>query len=155
MIFYAHRGNIYRAIPAMENSPDYIDTAIAEGWSVEVDLRKVGSTLFLGHDFPQYVTSLDWLTARQSKLLIHLKDIEAAKFLQKATSLHTFCHANDPFTMTSQGCIWHHDLSTSLTGIVPLLTEQLLTASHWFNCHGVCSDYVYNAQKQFLKQHEN
>ena len=39
MIFISHRGNISSKNTNRENSPEYIDEAIGQGFDVEIDVR--------------------------------------------------------------------------------------------------------------------
>ena len=60
MKLIAHRGNINGPDPSKENTPEYIEQAIAQGFDVEVDVRysPLHSKLYLGHDEPDY--KVDW-----------------------------------------------------------------------------------------------
>ena len=60
MKLIAHRGNITGRNPDEENSPDYISQAIQKGYDVEVDVWLMDG-IYLGHDKPQYETSIDFL----------------------------------------------------------------------------------------------
>jgi hypothetical protein len=139
--FISHRGNMRGPNPARENAPDYIDEAIVAGFQVEVDLRRIGSDWFLGHDFPQYQVDKKWLDERKGDLLLHLKDFNSLKYKDK--SWHFFCHSNDPFTFTSQGYRWLHDLSLTPDEftIVPLMTLELIAAFEQRRIHAICSDF--------------
>ncbi len=46
MFYISHRGNIDQIIPERENSPDYINEAIAQGYHVEIDVRLIGDNCF-------------------------------------------------------------------------------------------------------------
>ena len=69
MFLIAHRGNINGKVPELENSPDYINAAISNGYDVEVDVWFQDDEFYLGHDFPQYKTSVEYL--RNNKLWCH------------------------------------------------------------------------------------
>lgn len=142
MIFISHRGNLHGPNPARENSPDYIDEAIKAGFIVEIDLRTVGDTFFLGHDYPLHLIDKQWLADRSNDVLIHVKDAESLKRIDP--NWHFFCHSNDPFTRTSWGNIWIHDLTIVPDSfcIVPLMTRNLLNAYAYKNMHAICSDYI-------------
>lgn len=144
MKFIAHRGNLNGPNPACENAPFYIDAAISAGHLVEVDLRRVGGDLFLGHDYPHYQVTPEWIDERKNSLLIHLKDFAAAKAVTDCW--HTFCHAGDPYTLTSEGKLWLHDISLypNLDTIVPLMTRELVSAYGHRNVYAICSDWKVN-----------
>jgi hypothetical protein len=144
MKFIAHRGNMSGPNPARENSPDYIDEAIKAGCMVEVDLRRVGSNLFFGHDYPQYKVKAEWIEDRKKSLLLHLKDFQAAK--ATVEWWHTFCHVSDPYTLTSEGKLWLHDLSIQPdeNTIVPLLSKELVQSYGYRRLYAICSDWKVN-----------
>jgi len=116
----SHRGNIRGPIPDKENRPSYIDCAIGSGYNVEIDVRSINGELWLGHDGPQYKVEHRWLRERREYLWLHCKNMEAAI---ECWTYQSFCHSNDPFTYTSTGKIWLHDLSMKINTntIIPLI----------------------------------
>lgn len=141
--FISHRGNLNGPSPD-ENKPDYIESAIEKGYTVEVDLRMVGSDYYLGHDYPQYQVAESWLNRYTERLLLHVKDIHALKRVNP--KWHIFCHASDKFTITSWGRIWLHDLSLvpNKDTIVPLMTRELVVSYPRYELYAICSDYEVN-----------
>lgn len=144
MKIISHRGNIRGSVPDKENRPSYIDCAIGNGYDVEIDVRLIDGDLWLGHDEPQYKVDHNWLDKRKDYLWIHCKNLEAATECWKYRS---FCHTKDPFTYTSNGKIWLHDLSMKMDEnvIIPLIdlididyTKDSLLFS---NAFGICTDY--------------
>lgn len=146
MKYISHRGNLNGPNTARQNSPDYIDEAVAAGYEVEVDLRMVGVQFWLGHDYPQHLVNESWLAERRRKLLLHLKDVHVLNWFLKNphADWHYFCHSRDPFTLTSQGHVWLHDLSlpATLNTIVPLISKPLVQFYANRDVYAVCSDYV-------------
>ena len=141
MKIISHRGNINGSIPKMENKPDYITNAVNLGFDVEVDLWIVNDELFLGHDYPQYKITHRWLRERRNHLWIHCKDIQSAK---DCWIYQSFCHTADPFTYTSTGKIWLHDLTMKVDNrvIIPLLSSADIEKLHLFDdAFAVCTDY--------------
>jgi len=130
--------------PQRENSPSYVDTAIALGHMVEVDLHRIGANWFLGHDYPQYQVSSGWIEARH-QLLLHLKSAAAlAEVTASHPHWHYFCHRSDSYTITSQNYVWLHDLTLRATPktIVPLLSKELLLSYPGRDLvYAICSDY--------------
>lgn len=122
----SHRGNLDGPIPERENSPDYIDQAIKWGFVVEIDIRYKGGKLWLGHDYAQWPVEIEWLEQRHPNLLVHIKDWDVLTQTQVWHKFHSFCHVGDPFTVTSHGLLWIHDLSLPYTqeSIIPLITQQ-------------------------------
>lgn len=143
MLFISHRGNLTGAKPERENSPEYIDEAIAAGFNVEVDVwRTAEGELFLGHDKATYKTSLDFLEARQNKLWIHCKNLAALAFLTSLKKdFNFFWHQQDDYTLTSRGFVWTYPGK-------PVQAENVIVV--WDNvpkeklpaCYGICSDFV-------------
>ena len=87
MIIISHRGNLEGPLPNKENSLEYIDDAIHQGFLVEVDLWVVSKELYLGHDKPQYKISSEWIEKRKNFLWIHYGYIG---YEQRAKNEHCF-----------------------------------------------------------------
>jgi hypothetical protein len=135
--------------PARENAPAYIDEALAAGFEAEVDLRCKNGEFYLGHDFAKFYVPIKWLEKRHERLLLHLKDVQAARLAPGLfRHWHTFCHVADPFTVTSQGKVWLHDLSllpldVRENYIIPLITPEQKSLFRSGNYDWtICSDYV-------------
>ena len=60
-------------------------------------------------------------------------------------SYHSFCHTFDPFTYTSTGKIWLHDLSMKIDSnvIIPLIDRNEVESftSVGEDPFGICTDY--------------
>jgi len=142
MILISHRGNIRGPVPEKENRPSYIDCAIGSKYYVEIDVRLINGELWLGHDEPQYKIDHNWIEHRKQYLWIHCKNLEAAKECSKYQS---FCHTEDPFTYTSTGKIWLHDLSMKVDNntIIPLIDKEEVESFFIFteSPYGICTDY--------------
>jgi hypothetical protein len=140
VIIISHRGNIRGAIPDKENRPSYIDCAIGSGYHVEIDVRSINDELWLGHDEPQYKIDHNWLDKRRNYLWLHCKNIETATECWKYNS---FCHTGDPFTYTTTGKIWLHDLSMKIDDnvIIPLITLNDIVQSLNGIPYAICTDY--------------
>lgn len=157
VVLLSHRGNLDGPDPASENAPAHIDRAINAGFKVEVDLRVVerrgGKRLMFGHDGPQYEIDEEWIRVRRDDLLIHLKDFDALKYVARwHLPWHVICHSADPYTITSRGWPWLHDLALqpSPDTIVPLITlEQLRSYPHLRAVGGVCTDFPREAWAAF------
>lgn len=143
MILISHRGNVNEILPNRENSPDYIDEAIAQGYGVEIDVRLINGVLSLGHDFPQYDISLDWLLARNKHLWIHCKNFAALSHLIDK-DVKTFYHQKENHTIINNcNLIWSHELSEADgNSIIPLLSKEDIEKPHPENVYGICSDFV-------------
>ena len=141
MKIISHRGNIRGPISQKENRPTYIDCAIGNGYDVEIDLRSIDGELWLGHDVPQYKVEHSWLQPRKEYLWIHCKDIAAAK---ECWEYQSFCHMGDPYTYTSTGKIWLHDLSMKIDNnvIIPLIDDIDYSPMNG-DPYAICTDHPY------------
>ena len=141
MKIISHRGNVRGPIPHRENRPSYIDCAIGNGYDVEIDVRLIEGQLWLGHDEPQYKVEHSWLQPRKEYLWIHCKDLAAAK---ESWEYQSFCHTSDPYTYTSTGKIWLHDLSMKIDNnvIIPMI-DDIDYAPMKGQPYAICTDYPY------------
>ena len=103
MYLISHRGNINSINKDRENSPDYINEALENGFDVEVDVRFENGKFFLGHDFNQFEIDKKFLL--NSKIWCHAKTNEALIALDQIKA-HYFWHQEDDYTITSKGYIW-------------------------------------------------
>ena len=137
MLFISHRGNINGADPTKENNPQYIEEALQKNFEVEVDVRFLNNSFYLGHDNPNYKISNSFI--RQKKLWFHAKNIEALYELQKM-NVNCFWHENDAVTLTSNGFIWTYPGKQLTLNSICVLPEKANIKK--FNCAGICSDYI-------------
>lgn len=144
MILISHRGNLNGRLPNRENEPSYIDEAIKDGYSVEIDMRVTGQDIWLGHDNSQYQIDLPWLQGRKNYLWIHCKNRDAFDFCLR-NNLHCFWHDTDDYTMTSYGYVWAYPGKSS----VGPMTIMVMPEVHWpvdlikqQSAFGYCSDFV-------------
>jgi len=61
MIYISHRGNLNGPNHIDENKPEYLLTAIKNGFHVETDLWLIDDSLYLGHDNAEYKIEIDFL----------------------------------------------------------------------------------------------
>jgi hypothetical protein len=143
MILISHRGNINGKFESYENEPNYIDKAILEGYNVEIDMWVIKSTLFLGHDEPQYNVTLDWLNKRKNKLWIHCKNVETIEFFNSLLETYNyFWHQEDTVTLTSKNFIWAYPGKQPIKNSIAVMPE--LYKDNIDACIGICSDYIKN-----------
>jgi hypothetical protein len=140
MILIAHRGNTTGPKPHLENSPDYIDLALEDGFSVEVDLWCVDDALYFGHDNPQYGISQHWLNQRYEKLWIHCKNVEAMEWFNMIGGFNYFWHQEDTLTLTSMNVIWAYPGKQPIKGSIAVMPE--IYNDNLDECIGICSDYI-------------
>ena len=143
MILIAHRGNLNGKFESYENEPNYIDSAIREGYDVEVDVWYQNGNLWLGHDKPQYGVDFRWFRDRLTKLWIHCKNIEALLYFKDCGyEAHYFWHEEDTVTLTSKGYIWAYPGMQPIRDSIAVMPE--LKQDDVSSCIGICSDYVNN-----------
>ena len=65
MKLIAHRRNCAGIKKDLENSPEYIEEALSQGYDVEIDIRLINGSWYLGHDEAQYQMNIkDYLDKR-------------------------------------------------------------------------------------------
>lgn len=150
MILISHRGNINGRLVPFENQPNYIDTALAAGYDVEIDVwyERESGKLYLGHDKADYQIDIDWLYERSDKLWIHCKNMDALSFFNKShlqfgTEYNYFSHDNDIGVLTSYGYIW----STNLYDNGILVLPEVFEKTPIEKTIGICSDIIQNYKK--------
>jgi hypothetical protein len=153
----AHRGNIKGPNPKKENSPSYINAALNEGYGCEVDVW-YEKGWWLGHDKPQYKTTLIWL-ATTCNLWVHCKNLKAMEqmSIQHLNHFpnvpHYFWHENDTVALTNRGLLWtfpRRPLTAMSICVLPELgsytDKELMTAL------GICTNLCDEYKKMFMKK---
>jgi hypothetical protein len=140
MKYIAHRGNINGRFESYENEPAYIDNAISMGYDVEIDLWMNDGILYLGHDAIQYGISPNWLKQRKNKLWIHCKNWEALEWISK-TDLIYFWHANDDYTLMSNGLVWVYPGKKLFENSICCMPEWGYDGDI-SKCHAICTDDI-------------
>ena len=138
-ILISHRGNLTGKQPELENTPDYINAALAAGFKCEVDVFCHDNKLYLGHDLAQIETSVSYL--QQDGIIAHAKNLDAlAEMLQ--ANIHCFYHHTDNYTLTSRNWIWAFPgkPGTQIHPCIAVLPENY--ATDVTNFDGVCSDFI-------------
>ena len=150
MILISHRGNINGRRVPFGNQPNYIDTALAAGYDVEIDVwyERESGKLYLGHDKADYQIDIDWLYERSDKLWIHCKNMDALSFFNKShlqfgTEYNYFSHDKDMGVLTSYGYIW----STNSYDNGILVLPEVFEKTPIEKTIGICSDIIQNYKK--------
>jgi len=154
--YIAHRGNLYGPNPELENTIPHIDSAMGQGFHVEVDVWNINGTMVLGHDQPSdsdilsnYVTD-NFFVNRSNRLLIHCKNAEALCHMMAldgtyGPAFEYFFHDSDAYTLTSQNsivaypnkpCPLHVDVTPTTIAMMP---ERHNTDTTDFK--KICTDY--------------
>jgi len=116
MILIAHRGNFNGVNLERENSPDYIEEAIAAGYDVEIDAWLIDKVWMLGHDFPKYEVPLTFL--ERPNIWTHAKNLVGYVSLYNNPKAHTFWHDKDDFVFTSKGIKWANKNTLTYDGVM-------------------------------------
>ena len=149
MILISHRGNLNGLNPERENSPPYIREAISAGFDVEIDVRFLNDTIWLGHDEPQYKVSLSFLEEIKDHSWLHCKNFAALSGLVDQ-DFRVFYHEKEKYTILNNGLIWAHDIQlVDEKCIVPLLSLESVLSYDNQNIYGICSDFVQECRNKF------
>ena len=150
MKLIAHRGLLHGPDSHRENHPQQIELALSQGFDVEIDLWHQQGVYWLGHDQPQYPTTIGFIS--DSRLWIHAKNHEAAFEMLALTrnghKFNFFWHENDARTLTSMGFWWtfpNQTLGPQSVAVMPEWHVDPLLLCQWAqqkNCFAVCSDFV-------------
>jgi len=141
----SHRGNINGRVEKFENNPNYVDSAIEQGYDVEVDLWIDNNRFYLGHDEPTYPIELKWLTDRYLNLWIHCKDLRTLSEmrelqLEMLVELNYFYHNTDDSTITSRGDLWVYPGKQPVKHSIAVMPE--IYNDDLSLCIGICSDNI-------------
>ena len=140
MKFISHRGNIDGPNPEWENDPSRIEDVLNKGYDVEIDVWKIGSKLFLGHDGPQ--VPIDYGFIKNESLLCHAKNLEALEYMLKMDDVHCFWHQEDHYTITSNGYIVSYP-GYAVTPKTICMRPEAHSYTHLYgSAYAICSDYV-------------
>jgi len=154
VIKIAHRGNTTGRKPDLENTPKYLEQALAKGFDVEVDVRlsKQGwysdaELYYLGHKKPVCPTTLSFL--QQSSVWCHAKDYYTFRSLLDK-GVNCFYLKDDLVALTSNRYLWHGPTENSsvfednLERTICVMPEYWTGEPNLENFMGVCSDDLRN-----------
>jgi len=158
MRFIAHRGNLSGSNPLRENSIDYIEEAISEGFDVEIDLRVEDNECYLGHDDPQYFVTMEWLKKYKDVLWIHCKNKEALeKMSSSVVQFNYFWHETDCYTLTSKGIGWVYPGKIPYSNSIVVMPEDTdlydFKPEYIKEVYGICTDKVIYYKNILWKKH--
>jgi hypothetical protein len=141
MIYISHRGNINGKDVTYENNPEYIIQTLNKGYNVEIDVRLIKDSLYLGHDEAVYLITLEWLLQRKDSLWIHCKNIESLQYFYNIKHVFNyFWHDTDAVTFTSKNYIWAYPGKQPILNSVAVLPE--MHNDDVSKCIGICSDII-------------
>jgi hypothetical protein len=141
MIKIAHRGNLMGSIPTLENRPDYLIDAIAQGYEVEVDVWWHENFIYFGHDNPQYLVQPEDFHKIRDHAWFHCKNFNALQhFIDHHPTSRFFWHEEDDFAFTSNGYIWTYPGKP--TGPNSIKVDLKLDNHELMHTPaGICTDY--------------
>jgi len=146
MKIICHRGNTVGPDPQNENKPEIIDYCIREGYDVEIDLWCYNNEIYLGHDKPTYLVTMDYLVSLKTKLWIHCKDLQSSTELFRLRDFNYFFHDKDDYTLTSQGFVWTYPKPQNVFSYNQVLLDFRsdidLRKYKSLSIYGICVDYV-------------
>jgi len=146
MLYISHRGNIDGKNETLENKPSYVDSAISNGYDVEVDVWWFDNQLWLGHDKPQYNVNFRWFHDRISKLWIHCKSVDTVIYFKECEyEFNFFWHENDTITLTSLNNIWAYPGKQPIKNSISVMPE--IYDDNVSECLGICSDVISKYKK--------
>jgi hypothetical protein len=144
MILIAHRGNTKGPNKNLENTVSHIESAISDGYDVEIDIWGLGNYLYLGHDEANTKVDNSWLELHSGSLWIHCKNVTALSIMT-GLSYNYFFHHTDAYTITSKGYVWAYPGNPPAGQSTIAVMPELFTGKRQINLHkyaGVCSDFV-------------
>tara|TARA_R100000030_G_scaffold16901_2_gene11341 strand:+ start:2682 stop:3116 length:435 start_codon:yes stop_codon:yes gene_type:complete len=140
MKLISHRGNTLGTKTELENNPDYIMSAIKDGFDVEIDVWSIKDRLYLGHDEPEYEVNLKFL--QNDKLWCHAKNLFALEYML-LNNVHCFWHQEDDYTITSRGHIWTYpEKMIGKQSVIVCKSKKETVDTFKKSLYGICSDFV-------------
>lgn len=140
MKFISHRGNIDGPNWEWENDPSRVEEVLEKGYDVEIDVWKIGSKLFLGHDRAEF--PIDYSFLGNDRLLCHAKNLEALEYMLKVDDIHCFWHQEDHYTLTNKGYIVSYP-GYAVTPKTICMKPELQSYSNLYGiAYAICSDWV-------------
>lgn len=154
MIIISHRGNLFGPNKELENSPEYIENTISQGFDVEVDVWVLNDKIYLGHDSPEYSVELPYIISISNNSWFHCKNINALLFfINNFPDFRFFWHQEDDYTLTSNKLIWTYPnkIVTNKSIIVDLEGNYKNDNS----VYGICTDYPIKIKNTLSKIIDN
>lgn len=155
MIFIAHRGLINGPDQNKENKINTIDSAIKNGFDVEIDIWVFDNKIFLGHDKENLVQiDLKYIEEKKKVFWIHTKNFEALDFFSKLEikeELNYFWHQEDNYTLTSKNIPWIYPGCEPISEGILVMPENVMNVGNIksLKIKGVCSDYIQVIKENF------
>jgi hypothetical protein len=155
MRIISHRGNLTGPNPKVENTIAYIQSALDMGFDVEVDVWKVGNTVYLGHDAPHEPMPLSYYD--DTRLWFHCKNVHALNHMRMFAliphKLKYFWHQTDDYCLVSNQKIWVYPgkplLYDSIAVVPETLPEDCAYRNELWQCYAICTDYPIDYKMKY------
>jgi|TARA_B110000305_G_scaffold153468_1_gene170120 hypothetical protein len=145
MLLISDKGNI-SGYNSLENTQEYIQSTIDQGYNVKIDLWYRDNKCYLGTDSPDTEIEWSWLLQNSDYLWVKCSDTETFSFLlENGKSLNFFYNKNDIVTLTSKGVPWTYSGNKHIKGT---MTHIQNVNSPIDGVLGICSDHVSKWSKQ-------
>ena len=145
MLLISNKGNIEGENIDLENTPDYIESAINQGYNVKIDLKYEKDKLYLGENTSDVEVEWSWLLKWSDYLWINCRDTKTLSFfLENGKSFNFFYNVLDTVSMTSKGFAWSVENPYPKGTIVYDIDNDL----NPIDVLGVCSNWVSKWSKQ-------
>ena len=147
MKIIAHRANINGPSSKNENQKSSINNCLDLGYDVELDVRSMEGKLYLGHDKPQLIITIEELRMIKNKVWVHCKNLQAFSFFRQIDEeFNYFWHEEDSYTLTSKGYIWAYpgkQLSQECICVMPEINypTNKMKDLRKLSISGICTDY--------------
>jgi hypothetical protein len=139
MKIISHRGNVDGKNIEMENSFEYLQSAIDLGFDVEVDLWIINNIIYFGHDKPHHLITQKEFNSIKKHSWFHCKNLEAITYCLNNKNIRYFWHQQDDFTLTSNGYIWTYP-GKEITNRSILVTFDEYPINHLVKPYAICTD---------------
>jgi hypothetical protein len=157
MKFIAHRGLLLGKNPDIENLPGTIDHAIEQGFDVEIDLRKIGDSFYLGHDQEQMrFIDFKFITDRAAHLWVHAKNLDVFDYLYDyRDSINYFWHTDEAVVITSHGTPWAFPGNFNIRNGIAVCPEYKMNykEAHRLPVQGICSHHIQEIATNYWREH--
>jgi hypothetical protein len=143
MKIISHRGNTTGPVSEQENTITHIQHALDMGFDVEVDVWKVGNSIYLGHDGPQEQMPIEYYD--DPRMWFHCKNVEALNhfrfFALLPHELKYFWHQDDDYCLVSNKKIWVYPGKPLLYDSIAVVPETQSYGRELWSCYAICTDY--------------
>lgn len=144
----SYRGDTNNVDSKSQNTIEYVEHALSQGFHVMVDTWLVGNAfLAIGSEGPDNPTDLNFL--RSNNIICRARSVKTLNYLL-INGVHTFySNGTETYIMTSGGLIWSYpgsELTSRSIDSLPEGSDIDITSYGYFDrvrgCAGICSSYI-------------